>query len=215
MNRIRLALTCGAIAALLIFGSGVFAQAQKGQKRPEGRAPRGAAVARISLDQIDSLVHLTQEQKTKISAIRDKFLADSRALHPTPGAPPNPENRQKLMELSRQTTQKIMAVLTPEQKQKLQQALRERHRIRRAGIPNELMAQINLTQEQKARLNAIRKEAREKIKALPPEERRTKGREIMQAAREKMQAVLTPEQKAKIEAYKQQHGKERKKGNAI
>ncbi|HXG24230.1 MAG TPA: hypothetical protein VNJ09_06715, partial [Chthonomonadales bacterium] len=172
MNRFRLTLTCGAIAASLILVSPAFAQAQKSQKRPGDREPHSMAVARISLAQIDSLVHLTPEQRAKISAIRDKFLSDSKALRPTPGTPPNPENRQKLRELSHQATQKIMAVLTPDQKQKLQQALREKRWMR--GI-----AQINLTPEQKARLNAIRKEAREKIMALPPEERRTKGREIM------------------------------------
>src|SRR5687767_9591453 len=113
--------TFAVAAALLIAISGsALAQApgkQKGQKRD--KAGRGVQLANIPVQALDRLVTLTADQKTKITAIQDKFEADAKAL------PKDPSSREKRRDLNRAATQQVMAVLTDAQKDKLRGAMKE------------------------------------------------------------------------------------------
>ena len=68
------------------------------------------------------------------------------------------------------------------------------------------MSQLNLTEEQKTELKAIRTAAREKAKALRPAEGEAPNREAMRTIKEEtqkaMMAVLTTEQRAELEAQR-------------
>jgi Spy/CpxP family protein refolding chaperone len=57
-----------------------------------------------------------------------------------------------------------------------------------------LMQGITLTADQQAAVNTIREDARKQMQTLPREERRAKGREIMQESNKKIRDVLTSEQ---------------------
>ena len=61
---------------------------------------------------------------------------------------------------------------------------------------------LNLTEQQKAKIQKIREQTRQKLEqirseATNPEERREKARAVLQEAREQISNVLTPEQRAK------------------
>jgi len=58
---------------------------------------------------------------------------------------------------------------------------------------------LALTAEQKTKIVAIYKEQAAALQAIPQEERREKGMEMMKATREKVRAVLTPEQMKKFD----------------
>jgi Spy/CpxP family protein refolding chaperone len=75
------------------------------------------------------------------------------------------------------------------------------------GRPNaEMLAkQLGLTDDQKAQVKALMEEQKSKMEALPPEDRKTKGKEIRDAYVAKMKEILTPEQFAKWQTRWQQH----------
>ena len=57
----------------------------------------------------------------------------------------------------------------------------------------------SLTEDQKTKIKAIYAKSAEKMQALPQEERREKGMEIMEASRKEVRAVLTAEQQKKFD----------------
>lgn len=64
----------------------------------------------------------------------------------------------------------------------------------------------SLSAEQKTKITAIYAKASEKMQALPQEERREKGMEIMQASQKEVRAVLTAEQQKKFDEMPQGRG---------
>lgn len=72
---------------------------------------------------------------------------------------------------------------------------------------DQLAEQLGLSAEQKAKVAEIIKAQREQMQALAPEERREKGRAIMQETRKSINAVLTPEQQAKWKEMQPQGAK--------
>jgi Spy/CpxP family protein refolding chaperone len=73
------------------------------------------------------------------------------------------------------------------------------------GIPPQALGVLKLTDAQKTELMTIAKEAQDKMAALPPEERRTKGMDIRRDVRTRMDTVLTAEQKAALQKWQQEH----------
>jgi len=195
-----------AVAAALVFAitGSAFAQApakQKGQKRD--RAGRGVQLANMPVESLDRLVTLTADQKTKITAIHDKFEADAKAL------PKDPSSREKRRDLNRSATQQVMAILTDAQKEKLQGAMKELGPIAGAGIPIPLLQELKLTDDQKKKIGDIVAEARKNAASGPGD--RKAMREQVQA---KIAGILTTEQKAVVTKYMAEHGKGRKKKKA-
>ena len=194
-----------AVAAALtvaIAGS-AYAQApakQKGQKRDKGA--RGVQLANMPVQALDRLVSLTADQKTKITAIQDKFEADASAL------PKDPSSREKRRDLSRAATQQVMAVLTDAQKEKLQGAMKDLKPIAGAGIPIALLQELKLTDDQKKKIAEIVAEARKNAGGAGDR----KG--MRQQVQTKIAAVLTAEQRAIVTKYMAEHGKGRKKRKA-
>ena len=59
---------------------------------------------------------------------------------------------------------------------------------------------LSLTADQKTRIRAIYAQTREEIEALAPEDRRAKGREILEGTRDQVRATLTADQQKKFDA---------------
>ena len=71
--------------------------------------------------------------------------------------------------------------------------------------PEQRLARIEeavgtLTADQKSKITAIMDKSAKDMQAIPQEERREKGREIMMASQKEIRAVLTAEQQAKYDA---------------
>ncbi len=71
------------------------------------------------------------------------------------------------------------------------------------GNPEQMVQRLDeavqLTAEQKTKITAIYAKSREKMQALPEDQRMEKGREIMTATRAEVRAVLTAEQQKKFD----------------
>ena len=82
--------------------------------------------------------------------------------------------------------------------------------MRKRPEPEKMNKFLDLTDEQKAKAKEIREQSKKEIEPLMKEMKtiREKMDKIREADMKKFEAILTPEQKAKLEARKQQHEKE-------
>ncbi len=140
---------------------------------------------------------LTADQKTKIDPITEKFQTDVRALQ---GMPPA-ERRTKLRDLTRKLMEDVNAVLTPEQQTKLRREI-----TRSGGGPfGPVLRTLNLTTEQRARIDPIVKDANEQMeklqddKNLKAREWRDKMQTIIRDTVAKIRPNLTTEQQTKLD----------------
>ncbi|NLW86874.1 MAG: hypothetical protein GXY38_08370 [Planctomycetes bacterium] len=179
------------IAALMVvlLGATVSLMAQDEPKtrpaRGEGDRPRmreGMGGPFAGLD-------LTEEQREKIKDIQEEGRKQAKEAK-------TPEDRAKIRQ---ETMAKVRDVLTDEQKEKLDEAMIPM--LNRRGP----FAQLNLTDEQRAKIREIMSQAQEDAsEAKTPEERR----KIMADAMEKTRNVLTDEQKEKLAQMRKGRGSE-------
>jgi Spy/CpxP family protein refolding chaperone len=215
MVKNRIALLSGAalaLASITLLGSVAIAQAPpaapggQGQGRGQGRGQGGrggrqASLTTMPIETLDKILKLTPDQKTKITAAREKYTADSRALRPQQGQQFDPANMTKLRELSTAANKQIEDTLTADQKKKWTDARKDITMLSSAGIPAGMYGELKLTDDQKKKLEAIQKDAATKAQGLQGQDRRA----AMQEARTKAAEVLTADQKAAVEKYVKEH----------
>lgn len=146
-------------------------------------------------------LHLTDEQEAKIADIRKEYR-------------PKVENAAKEMtDLVKEEVEKIRAVLTPEQKEKLQTLREERMERRAEGLAERIahLQELDLTDGEMAKIAVIRKECRPKIVKtmeglqgiLTPEQRKARE-EALKAGKKRREVLaslnLTDDQKQKVKA---------------
>jgi Spy/CpxP family protein refolding chaperone len=129
-------------------------------------------------------VTLTDEQKAKMADVRKDVQA-----------------------LRKEAREKIMAILTPEQKEQLKkphEGMRSHSQMGRGG---EMFDGLNLTDEQKARIAEIRKEYAPKLQEA--------GKDLnalRKEVHEKVLACLTPEQKEQLKQKREQRKEPKPEG---
>jgi protein CpxP len=175
-------------------------QNQAGQGRGQGRRGGRISLATLPVATLDTALKLTADQKTKVTAIQEKYRTDSQALRPAQGAQPDPANAQKLRELTMKTNTEIEAILSKDQNEKFKEIVKELTGITRAGIPAALALELDLTADQKAKIEAIAKETQTKVQSGGDR------RAAMEEARTKIDAILTAEQKAKRDKFMAERG---------
>ncbi len=143
------------------------------------RAVEGVQQIHAALRGLD----LNDEQKEKIK----KIIAETEEAA---GKVETPKEKGELWQQALNTIKSD--VLTEEQAKKFEQTLQQMRE--RRGFMG-LMADLNLTDEQKAQMEKIEAKYRDQIKNAGPEDRR----ELMKKMHEEMNSVLTDEQKAKLE----------------
>jgi len=127
-------------------------------------------------------LELTDEQKQQAAEIWSNACKASKEA----------TNRVERVEIYKQAQTDLQALLTDEQKTKLEEFGKDRD-------PG-----INLTDQQKAEIAEIRRASRAAmIFAQGPQQRR----ELLKQSREAVKAVLTSEQIAKLEAFQKEHPK--------
>jgi len=157
-------------------------------------------VRAILVEKIQEL-NLTDEQEAKIAEIQQA------------GRPKVEAAAKQLAAVAKEEADKAMAVLTPEQKEKVAASKEDRKELRAEGLSERLarLQELDLSDAHIAQLEAVRKECRPELaKAmeglrglLTPEQR--KAREDALASGKKHREVLaalnlTPEQKEKVGA---------------
>jgi Spy/CpxP family protein refolding chaperone len=184
-------ITMSMVAAVMCLAPKLFAE-----ERPAGLAER-----------LQDLT-LTDDQEAKIAQIRKE------------GHPEVQKAAKELAAVVNEELEKVQAVLTPEQKEKLQELKAERKRLRGERLVEQLahLHELDLTEAERTKIAEIRKEFQPKVaKAmedlkdiLTPEQRkaREEGLKAGKPRREILDSLkLTEVQKEKVEAVgKEVHG---------
>ena len=184
------------------------ARPQRGQgQRGQGQRGGRVSLATLPVKALDTALKLSDDQKTKITAIQDKYRTDAQALRPAQGAQPDPANREKLRDLSTKANSDIEAILTKEQNDKVKDTLKELTSLARAGIQPALALEQNLTADQKTKIAAIAADVQQKTQGGGDR------RAAMEEARTKVDAILTTEQKAARDKFMAERGRNRRRPN--
>lgn len=185
-------------------------------QRPMGNADPGTflKMQRARLDQLG----LTDDQKKKVDEIFVSAAGDLRkALEETKDLGPQ-ERREKVMPVMVAIRDKVGVVLTEEQKQKLIQMGPmggPGGRGPTTGRLKENLAKLDLSAEQKTKVEAILAESQKKAEALRAEVENgnadrqkimEKGQQIGDETRDALKEVLTPAQQEKLRGLMQSDG---------
>ena len=158
-------------------------------------------------------LNLTDQQKTQIQGFTQAGRQQALSIKQDTSLTPE-QKRDKFRELHASTHQQILGVLTPEQQQQMKQ-LRSQHagmsRGKGAGMGHGMgpMAKLNLTDEQRAKIQPILQSSREQAHAvrndttLTPEQKQAKMRDIHQVTMTQMNSLLTPEQQQQWQQMRQ------------
>jgi Spy/CpxP family protein refolding chaperone len=123
------------------------------------------------------------------------------------------QKRDKFRQLRASTHQQVLGVLTPDQQQQMKQLRSQRAGMGRgkgAGMGRGMgpMAKLNLTDEQRAKIQPILHASRQQAHTvrndatLTPEQKQAKMREIHQGAMTQMNSLLTPEQQQQMRQHR-------------
>ncbi len=195
-----------AVAALM--ASPALAQQQR-QRQGGGRGAGGGALALLRDKGVQQELKLTDDQTKTIDAAVKKQTEAMQALRGGGGTPQ--ETRQKIQELSRETTKTIEAALKPDQKKRLHQLeLQQRGLSALATPPNARNAQpstlakeLNITDAQQKQIQEIVAGNREKMRDIfqnaagNRQEMAKKMAELNKSTNDKIMGILTADQKTK------------------
>lgn len=161
-------------------------------------------------------LNLTDQQKTQIQGFTQAGRQQAMSITQDTSLMPE-QKRDKFRELRASTHQQILGVLTPEQQQQMKQ-LRAHHagmgRGKGAGMGRGMgpLAHLNLTEEQRAKIQPILQSSRQQAQAvrndatLTPEQKHAKIRDIHQGTMTQMNSLLTPEQQQQWHQMRQHRG---------
>lgn len=150
-------------------------------------------------------LNLTDEQKTQIKTIDQNFKQQMKYLHKQ-GNLTVDEQKQKRQELANEHREKIVAVLTLEQRNRAE-TLRKDFRGDRDGARgrfDELTKDLNLTQEQSAKLESINSTFKTNLhnvrqnNTLSDDQKKEQMRSLMKQHRSAVEALLTNDQKEQL-----------------
>lgn len=202
------------VAGFLLCGASAVAQQATPPTAPEAAQKAGARdMVDMRLQRMSQHLNLTEEQKSRLTPILKNEAEQARAIRQDTSLTPD-QRRAKVKELRQSTRAQIETILTAEQRQKMATFAAQRgqgmHPGRGMGMnatPNmdRLSKELNLTDEQKAKLQPLFEEHRKQMQSiwqdtsLTPEQKRAKAKELRQSHHQQMMAVLTPEQQQKFQ----------------
>lgn len=184
-------------AALLLLGV-VMAQdaPATGGQAPTTDAAKGRMHRRGGgMDQLN----LTDAQKTQLKSLRDQQHQQLQALRQDQSLTQD-QRREQAQKIHQQFRSQMRGILTPEQQAQLKQM---------RGMRGGPMARLNLTEDQRAKLQPIMQQQREQVQAirsdssLSQQQKQEKIRALRQSTMSQMQGILTPEQQQQMQQWQQ------------
>lgn len=209
-------LTLAALCVVLALPEVASAQQRRGGRgfgRGGGFGFGGGVTSRLqlaTLEQVQAALNLSDEQKTKVTSINDELAESRRELlqQGRGGGQGFAELRDELDKLTNDANAKLKEALNEEQNKRLTGIFIQ---VNGASALDdaEVMAALNLTDDQKQRLEAAReanqeanREAFQGLQDLSAEERRERMAELREESNKRLMDVLTQEQKDKLEELK-------------
>ncbi len=144
---------------------------------------------------------LSDQQKSEVQALLKAEREQRESIRNNTSLTPE-QKRDQLRQLRHSSHDRVLAVLTPEQQQRLQQ----RHEPVSGIGP---LALLNMTPDQKSRIAPILAADRQQTKAvlgdssLTPEQKRAKLQEIRQSTNSQIGTVLSPTQRQRLQQFKE------------
>jgi Spy/CpxP family protein refolding chaperone len=205
----RLMAACAAVAIAAMLAQAAMAQREEGRRERGGRGMFGPpSIARLAtMEKVQEVLKLSDEQKEKINKINDDMRAEFRKMFEGNEAP----DREKMIKMRDDTTAKVNEVLDDGQKKRLMGIFVQ---VAGAGAVMDpaIGKEIGITDEQRTKLRDAVGPPREgrRPDGPPPEgkegrEGRREGgsfREMRERMDKEIMAVLTDEQKQKLESLK-------------
>ena len=167
-----------------------LAQRQGGRGGGRGRGPNPLMLLtqksvqqdlKLSSDQVQKIDDLGAKQRESFQGLRDLS---------------RDERRQKMQELTKQNEQAVAGILNPDQTKRLHQIMLQ---LRGAGAftDSKVADALNLTDDQKQKIQTIEEDARNSMREARQSGNREKAQEIRKDSLAKVMNVLTDEQKTK------------------
>lgn len=226
----RVCTVLGVLALTLLFAASAMAQPGGGRRQGQagpgmggpGGPGMGGPLQLLRLEQVQKEIELVDDQKTKLRELGEESAREMREafsgmrdLNEEQRRERMEELRKKAQEREAELAKKIEAILLPHQLKRLKEISVQVQGIRALNSA-EVAKELGITEDQKAKMESIRREVtdqfaklREEMQDLSPEQRRErfremgeKMRETQQQVEEKILNVLTAEQKEKFEALK-------------
>jgi Spy/CpxP family protein refolding chaperone len=168
-------------------------------------------------------LNLTEDQKAQFKSQRETFQKQLAELKKNDNITVK-EYRSKMESLRKEQRSKMQGILTAEQKAQMKKMKAERKSKMQdfqKQHADKMKANLGLTSEQSAKMDANRKEMSEKMKSirennsLSEDQRRAEMKKIMESNKEKMKSILTEEQMQKMkEMHRGHRGGDKKNINA-
>ncbi|MGF1469144.1 MAG: Spy/CpxP family protein refolding chaperone [Sandaracinaceae bacterium] len=162
---------------------------------------------------------LTETPRAQVRALVQGGHQQARALRSSMER--GPELREAVRTVRASTMAQVRAVLSPEQQARLDELRAERRfaHHRRGRHIRRAFAQLDLSDEQKAEIRAVRERARADASSIratetDPEARRAALRGLREQVRGEIRAVLTPEQAAELDEIRASHPRRGRRGPA-
>ena len=166
-------------------------------------------------------LNLSEEQKAKFKALNEDQHKQMAELKKQDNITVK-ESRERMEALRKDHHAKVQALLTPEQKTQI-----EKKKVERKAKMGEMgkargermKKELNLTDDQSAKLDASRKKMAEKMKSirddksLTEEQMKGKSKELRKQQMESMKSILTEEQLQKMKENRKHQGKKRQVEN--
>jgi Spy/CpxP family protein refolding chaperone len=166
------------------------------QGRGGGGPGFGGPLMLLTQKSVQDELKVTADQVQKIQDLQAKQRESSQGLRDLS----REERRQKMQEMAKANEQALAGILNPEQSKRLQQISLQLRGAAAFADPKVADA-LNLTDEQKQKIQTIQQDARNSMRELRQsgnrEEARQKGQEIRKDSLAKVMNILTDEQKAK------------------
>jgi Spy/CpxP family protein refolding chaperone len=165
-------------------------------------------------DRMAQQLNLNDQQKTQVQSLMQNQRQQAQAIRQDASLTPE-QKRDKFQQLRKSNHQQMLGILTPEQQQKFQQLRSERKGMGRGKMGGGMgpMSRLNLTPDQKAKLDPIFQSTRQQVEAvrndpsLTPEQKQAKMREIHQGTQSQVNSILTPEQQQQWQQMKMHRGR--------
>jgi hypothetical protein len=179
----------------------VLAQGGGGGGRGMGRQRAYSQARLATLPEVVTELKLTDEQKTKISAIADQLQSDIRSSFGGGGGPPDMD---KMEQMNQDATAKVDALLDAGQQKRLGEIAIQ---VNGASSLNDaaLRKQLNFTDEQTKKYEEARdanRAAMTELMGMSREERQGKMADMRKEADDRLLGVLTDQQKTEFEGMK-------------
>ncbi|MDP4263736.1 MAG: hypothetical protein Q8941_14510 [Bacteroidota bacterium] len=194
----------------------IFLRAQEIPDRKRGEFRPIERTRMFNKKELVSL-NLNEDQKTKLRSINQDLRKQAEDLRKQDNITVK-EAREKWEALHKDHLAQLQSILTPEQKAQMEkdkEALRARVKERGQKRQARMKQELNLTDEQSAKMAESRKATVEKIKAirennsLKDDEKREQVKELMKKQRETTKSILTDEQLKKMKESRRHHKRNR------